>query len=265
MEQMSLDEKENISHFNDDELQKHALLTRTLVRTTLVRYTNSQLSPKSLGFKKNEYGKPELLWPKEKNWEPPSLQFNISHTPFLIACAVTSAASIGIDIEEKQRKTRNSTLSFARRYFSPAEVTRLEALTDPGAQQQEFLKLWTMKEAYVKALGRGFWAAPFRDFTIRFRETEAPQSSGQPCSSPYRLETVLEASDNLDKFARRWRFALFQLANTHYGAICMEKDDHVKDEQGLIRLKAWKTIPFLEDEFVSGTDAVVAISGLATT
>lgn len=37
MEQMSLDEKKNISHFNDDELQKHALLTRTLVRTTLVR------------------------------------------------------------------------------------------------------------------------------------------------------------------------------------------------------------------------------------
>lgn len=42
-----------------------------------------------------------------------------------------------------------------------------------------------LQEAYVKALGRGFWAAPFRDFTIRFRETEAPQSSGQPCSPPY--------------------------------------------------------------------------------
>ncbi|KAF3783211.1 4'-phosphopantetheinyl transferase [Nymphaea thermarum] len=264
MEQLSLDEKENIYHFNDDKLQKHALLTRTLVRTTLVRYTSSQLSPKSLEFKKNEFGKPELLWAKEKNWEPPSLQFNISHTPSLIACAVTSGAVIGIDIEEKQRKTRNNTLSFARRYFSPAEVQILEALTDPDVQQKEFIKLWTMKEAYVKALGRGFWAAPFRDFTIRFRATEGLQSSSQPCSPPYTLETVLETSSSLDKFARSWRFALFELANTHYGAICMEREDHVKDEQGLIRLKAWKTIPFLEDEFVSGTDAVIPISGLTT-
>ncbi|KAG2305868.1 hypothetical protein Bca52824_025617 [Brassica carinata] len=46
-----------------DELKKNALLSRTLVRTTIARYqTNNAVNPRSLVFKKNMYGKPEVDW-----------------------------------------------------------------------------------------------------------------------------------------------------------------------------------------------------------
>lgn len=30
-----------------------------------------------------------------------------------------------------------------------------------------------------------------------------------------------------------------------------------------MRLKVWKTLPFVNDEFVSGTDAVISLNGLS--
>ncbi|GJN09685.1 hypothetical protein PR202_ga27713 [Eleusine coracana subsp. coracana] len=105
--------------------------------------------------------------------------------------AVLSRALIGIDIEEKKRKTAKSILSLARRYFTPPEVDYLAEIPDPDAQQKEFIKLWTLKEAYVKALGRGF------------------SGSG--------------------------------------------------NGQLPLGLKVWKTIPFIEDTLVTGTEAVKLI------
>nr|XP_027065333.1 uncharacterized protein LOC113691406 [Coffea arabica] len=69
-------------------------------------------------------------------------------------------------------------MSFAQRYFSKHEVQVLSAISDPQLQQQEFIKLWTLKEAYVKALGRGFSDAPFKTFTIRIRSANKGSFAG---------------------------------------------------------------------------------------
>ena len=63
-------------------------------------------------------------------------------------------SQIGIDIEEKKRKTAKSILSLARRYFTPSEVDYLAKIPDPDAQQKEFIKLWTLKvsEAFFDPL-----------------------------------------------------------------------------------------------------------------
>nr|GEZ06141.1 holo-ACP synthase [Tanacetum cinerariifolium] len=76
---------------------------------------------------------------------------------------------IGVDVEEKKRTMKNKILSFAKRYFTNEEMEVLRAISDPEVQRQEFIKLWTLKEAYVKALGRGFSGAPFNTFTLRSR------------------------------------------------------------------------------------------------
>ncbi|KAI3918660.1 hypothetical protein MKX01_041980 [Papaver californicum] len=150
MKLLSPCEKKTVLQMQGDRLQKGALLARALVRTTLARYTDTQVSPNLLKFQKNNFGKPEVEWQQNEQWNPPSLHFNISHSSSLIACGVTVDMPIGIDVEEKQRKTKNSTMSFARRYFSPNEVERLHAISDPEVQQHEFIKLWTLKEAYAK-------------------------------------------------------------------------------------------------------------------
>ncbi|KAJ6743252.1 4'-PHOSPHOPANTETHEINYL TRANSFERASE DOMAIN PROTEIN-RELATED [Salix viminalis] len=151
MELLSPCEKENVLSMRGEQLQKQALLARTLVRTTIARYqiNNRVVDPRSLKFKRNVHGKPELEWESDGGQCPSPLHFNISHTSSLIACGVTVNSSIGIDIEEKQRKIKNNILAFARRYFSLHEVEHLSAISDPEVQRQEFVKLWTLKVSVV--------------------------------------------------------------------------------------------------------------------
>ncbi|XP_042477673.1 uncharacterized protein LOC122059032 [Macadamia integrifolia] len=119
-------------------------------------------------------------------------------------------------------------------------------------------------EAYVKALGRGFSAAPFNTFTIRFRPTS---NSGlhhvNGDSDSQASEIVVEAFEDPKNLTNNWQFTLFELARTHYAAICKEKDNIFNGEvTDKMRLKVWRTIPFVEDECVCGTEAVKIICGL---
>ncbi|XP_010913667.1 uncharacterized protein [Elaeis guineensis] len=255
MELLSPCERQSVLRMNGERLQKGALLARALVRTTLARYTDGRLSPKSFKFQKNRFGKPEVEWDKYDLWAPPPLQFNISHTSTMIACGVTLDLPIGIDIEEKQRKTSNNILSLAHRYFSPVEVAYLKTLADPECRQSEFIRLWTLKEAYVKALGRGFSGTPFKDFTIRLEASNSKQVTGELKSDAPSI--VVEAVDDPGILMNRWQFALFELNNSHYTAVCMERDVKNPDgENNSLKLEVWRTLPFVEDECVTETDAV---------
>ncbi|XP_068647690.1 uncharacterized protein [Aristolochia californica] len=217
-------ERDYANCIREDDLKKKAILARVLVRTTLARYTGSQLSPHSLKFRKNIFGKPEVLWQLDKYQNPPLLHFNISHTPSLIACGVTTEAQIGIDVEEKQRKIKNNVAAFARRYFSPQEAEFLNTFSNPEIQRQEFIKMWTLKEAYVKALGRGFSAAPFQTFNIQLKTDGGKKNQAKSISD---AKIVLETRGEHEDLTTNWQFALFQLAGSHYAAICVEKDTSI--------------------------------------
>jgi 4'-phosphopantetheinyl transferase len=80
------------------------------------------------------------------------LNFNVAHTPGMVVLAVGRVARIGVDVEASDKK--RVPLSVARRYFSEREVAALDALA-PEARPQRFLRLWTLKEAYLKAVGAG--------------------------------------------------------------------------------------------------------------
>lgn len=197
----------------------------------------SQVSPKSLEFKKNTHGKPEVIWQNSDDWHPPQLHFNLSHTSSLIACGVTVDSPIGVDVEEKQRTMKNSILSFAKRYFSLEEVEFLSAISDPEAQRHEFIKLWTLKEAYVKALGRGFSAAPFSTFTIRFSSVNIDSKDSGIVIVP------LEDPTNL---TTNWQFAQVELAGSHYAAICKESNGGAP-----MKVIVRKAIPLVEEHIVN--------------
>ncbi|KAK4419397.1 Rho GTPase-activating protein 1 [Sesamum alatum] len=257
-------ERKNVLQMGSEELRKSALLARALVRTTIARYQiNSEINPRSLKFRKNIHGKPEVEWQYSDDWHPPPLHFNISHTSSLVACGVTINSQIGIDVEEKQRSIKHNILSFARRYFSEHEVRFLAAISDPQVQRMEFIKLWTLKEAYVKALGKGFSGAPFKTFTIRSKSVPEEGFNKLEGLSPKASEIVVDSFDNPTVLTSNWRFLLLELVNSHYAAICIEKHGASEGNRNVpVKLTVWKTIPFLEDECVSGTDAVKTICGL---
>ncbi|CAH9143107.1 unnamed protein product [Cuscuta epithymum] len=257
VEILSPTEKENVLRMAGDEHKKTALLSRTLVRTTIARYQiSSHVDPRSLKFRKNNYGKPEVEWQHSDHWLSPPLHFNMSHTNSLVACGVTGGSPIGIDVEEKQRAVKNNILSLARRYLSGPEFEFLSSINDSEAQHQEFIKLWTMKEAYVKALGVGFSGSPFKTFTLRFRPS-SERSSLVNLNSDYKaLETAVDQQDHPKKIMSCWQFALIELDGSHYAAICTKKGEVSQS------MKVWKTIPFQEDVCVSGTDAVIEVNDL---
>ncbi|CAM0948159.1 unnamed protein product [Alopecurus aequalis] len=237
-------------------LRKDAMLSRALLRTTLSRYTDWKIDPKSFEFKKNKFGKPEILWPRDGNIVERPLHFNISHTTSLIACAIAMHAHIGIDIEEKKRNPTKNILSLARRYFTPYEVDYLAEISDSDAQRKEFLKLWTLKEAYVKALGMGFSGAPFSTFSIMLETSEGIRISKAP-------KLCNDSSSGSDHLSENWRFILAELNSSHYMSVCVEDDSRnqgLEDGPASVGLKVWKTIPFVEDTLVSGTDALKLIA-----
>ena len=104
--------------------------------------------PDDLAFAFGPHGKPFLP-------DAPEIHFSLSHTRGL-AMAVVASVPVGCDVE---RTDRSFQPALVRRVFSPAERTRFSALPEPD-RPGEFFRVWTLKEAYLKALGTGFQTDP---------------------------------------------------------------------------------------------------------
>ena len=139
-------ETENIRKIRSEKKRHESLVTKALARYVLSRCC--RVAPEAVRFGVNRHGKPALL----PGVTPLPLRFNLSHCPGLVGCAVACDADVGLDMEDRQRCVN---LNLARRFFSEPEIMQLEKMGNAGAKQALFLQLWTLKEAYVKAVGKG--------------------------------------------------------------------------------------------------------------
>ncbi|WP_094752130.1 4'-phosphopantetheinyl transferase family protein [Psychromonas sp. CD1] len=141
---LSPDERKKVNRYRLPQAQNIALLTRAFIRLILSQYETQSAS--QWVFSISPLGKPEVT-----NTKHP-LRFNLSHNNNLIICAITLINDIGCDIENLERKINAK--SITQRYFSTYEQQQLNTL--PQNQQNAFFfKLWTLKEAFVKATGQG--------------------------------------------------------------------------------------------------------------
>ncbi len=85
---------------------------------------------------------------------------SLSHGGGWIAVAATGDGRLGIDVEAP----RAVSPSLARRCLAPAELAWLGQAAGPD-RGARFLRLWTAKEAYLKAIGLGLTRDP-RDVRI---------------------------------------------------------------------------------------------------
>lgn len=155
-------ERQRLGRFAFDYLKHEFLLTRALCRVALSCYANRH--PVSWAFVRNAYGRPSLA-----THDPDAhLSFNLSNTHGLVACAITLNRLIGIDVEERLRG--RELCKIAARFFSPSEVGALRA-TDPKDRNDQFIELWTLKEAYIKARGLGM-TVPLDSFSFTRNTTE---------------------------------------------------------------------------------------------
>lgn len=173
---LCVEERARMQRFIYPKHRHQFLLTRALVRTVLAEYLDAVL-PEELVFTKNSYGKPSI----DCGDALPPIQYNLSHTEGLIVLAVSAEKEVGVDVEAFSRKA--DILKLAQRYFSPSEVEELMAL-DSNEHQKRFFDLWTLKEAYIKACGKGL-AIPLKDFSFSFVEDKieisfSPELNDQP-------------------------------------------------------------------------------------
>jgi 4'-phosphopantetheinyl transferase len=116
------------------------LLGRAAQRLVLGAYLG--LAPAQLHFESGINKKPRLR-------EAPTLHYNVSHTGDWVVLAVAEA-EVGIDIEQLAPCFAfQDVLDYS---FSPAEKAFVEHSPVP---HHAFYQLWTRKEAFVKATGRG--------------------------------------------------------------------------------------------------------------
>jgi len=129
------------------------------------------------------------------------IDFNLSHARDHALIAIARGQPLGVDLERVDRKLDAHDL--ARRFFSKREADALDAL--PEAQRATaFLRLWTCKEAVLKALGAGI---SFGLDRVAF-ELDA---TGSPTAI---AEIAPEAGD-----AAGWRVALLEPTPGFLGAL----------------------------------------------
>ncbi len=133
-------------HFAADRLR--FAKCRHILRATLAPWLGC--SPLEVTLRFGEHEKPHLDHETD-------LHFNLSHTRGGALIAFARGAEIGIDIENI---TRSSDLDgIARRVFTDRERSALDALKG-DAKTSLFFRLWTAKEAFLKATGRGLSLDP---------------------------------------------------------------------------------------------------------
>ena len=135
----------------------------------------------------------------------PGYEFNLSHTRGFVACAVCLGAKVGIDVEALAPERAD--LDNATNFFNPAEVMILHS--KPVEQQPfVFFRLWTLKEAFIKATGEGL-----------SRSLDSFSFSLDPVSIAF-------PSDDTDE-AAQWQFAEIRPTTRHLLAVAVRRPPRV--------------------------------------
>jgi 4'-phosphopantetheinyl transferase len=142
-------------HFAND--RRDYIVAHDLLRRSLSIYAH--IIPNRWQFLAGAHGKPFISAPAQ------ILRFNLSRTRGLVACAVTRDMHVGIDVERMDRAVEVDLL--AARYFSDSEIAALER----AAGNARFFELWTMKEAFIKAVGVGL-SQPLNTVSFDLDENE---------------------------------------------------------------------------------------------
>lgn len=139
---------------------------RGMLRVLLGYYLGK--SPQEVHFGYGLHGKPYLETPSGRH----SMRFNLSYSGSFAVYAIACGREVGIDIERVSEKV--DTRSVAESFFAEIEVEAL-AHHSAGERTQAFFRLWTRKEALLKASGQGILdSLDLFDATLTFPKARHP-------------------------------------------------------------------------------------------
>lgn len=184
-------------HFEKD---RHLYETAHIsLRLILSLYQN--ISPAKIKFVFGKNGKPFL----EKTQNPRNIAFNLSHTFDLVAVGITSFPQIGIDVEFTDSKEINRDLISQ---ISTKEEFKIYEKQSLSLQNKLFFKLWTRKEALLKASGTGLSIEP-----------------NQVCVEPNDISPLIELTGNGFTTNSLFKLRDFQVGDFHMGSVAVQTED----------------------------------------
>lgn len=152
-ETLSNDEIEQAQRFRFDPDRERFLVAHGCLRLLLSGYLGVPAS--DITFSRTTHGKPFLQ-------ENSPLHFNLSHSGAWVLFAFSIQGPVGVDVEEV-RPVKDS-LGIARRFFSSEEFEQVRTAAE-GKRDDCFFRIWTRKEAFVKAIGKGI-SVPLKSFSL---------------------------------------------------------------------------------------------------
>jgi 4'-phosphopantetheinyl transferase len=132
-------ERDRARRFLREEDRRRFIAAHSMLRCVLSRYLGEP--PASIRFERAAEGKPYVPWSR--------IRFNLSHSGDLAVCAVAEDREVGVDVERIRPVLYMDRI--LERFFPSEQAHDAEA----------FFRLWTRREAWVKATGRGL--AGFED------------------------------------------------------------------------------------------------------
>lgn len=151
---LSPDEWQRAERYRIDRSRWDFIVARAALRHLLGARLG--ITPAEVALTYGPHGKPTLLDGSA------GVTFNLSHSGDLALCALGEGVELGVDVEAI--RPVDDLEALARRFFAPQEADWLMGHEDPE-RLAAFFRMWTCKEAYAKAVGRGL-SINTRSFTI---------------------------------------------------------------------------------------------------
>jgi 4'-phosphopantetheinyl transferase len=167
---------------------------RALVRRGLSRLID--VDPADWRFAANRFGRPEVSSPAEGR----RLRFSASRTTGLVMVAVTTGCEVGAAVERLVAYPEE----IVRQFFSANEIDAIRRAPDAD-RSMLFIRLWTLKEAYLKARGLGL-SLPLSGLSF--------QASGETAR--------LTIDPSLHDDSADWAFRLIQPGPQFVAALCID-------------------------------------------
>lgn len=131
--------------------RRQFVMGRAFVRRVLAHYTGRP--PRAIPISTGRNGKPALSHAEG------GIGFNLSRSRSGYLLGVIEGLELGVDLEERHHVLDRNQL--ARAYFARQEFNVLQTRIH-GVRDDLFLRIWTRKEAVLKAAGAGLSEAPNR-------------------------------------------------------------------------------------------------------
>jgi 4'-phosphopantetheinyl transferase len=133
------------------------MFAHAILRYLLGSYLGSR--PEELDFATNDYGKPFIIAPGGNE-----ISFSLSHSQDMALVAIARGTPLGVDVE--YLREISDAHDIVNRFFSIEERDYLNSLP-LSAFYEEFFACWSLKEAYLKGIGKGL-SFPLDRFSVMF-------------------------------------------------------------------------------------------------